>query len=61
MIGVVLLQLELVLNPGGSVQEFMGSPEYINSYTLAPMTYDSISGTVGINCLSSNESVLCKG
>lgn len=60
MISVVLLQAELALNPGGSIQEFVDNSEYINPYTLTPMVYDGISGTVGIDCLSSNESDLCK-
>ncbi len=51
-IALVLLQAEIALNAGRSVQDVVNESRYRNPYTGEPMHYDSGKGTISFRCLA---------
>jgi hypothetical protein len=56
-IALVLLQSEIELNGGGSVEEAVKASRYRNPYTGQPMDYDSKAGTISFPCLATVQEV----
>jgi hypothetical protein len=56
-IALVLLQAEISLNAGRSVEEVVDASQYRNPYTGEPMDYDAEAGTISFPCLAIGEEV----
>lgn len=56
-IALVLLQAEIALNAGKSVEEVVAASRYRNPYTGEPMRYDAEAGTISFPCLAIGDEV----
>ena len=56
-IALVLLQAEILANPGRPIDSVISASQHRNPYTLEPMKYDRAAGQIGFECLGNSMDV----